>query len=131
MTTKRTSPIKEGNTLGKDHNTQAKKRIRKSKLRKTLEQLQSLEPQCLINIEKSVNEQEVDKEALSTSKWVINTIVTVTRAATAEESEITKLRWEGDRLGEEEEQTAKESEEEETPKTRFSLHVLPSKDDVN
>lgn len=116
-----------GNTKAKDAGNQKKKRLRKSELRKTLAALKALEPKSLDNIEKSVNGLEVDKESLQTSKWVVNSVVTITRAAVSEEQVINGLRMEMDKFESEDEE--KEPEETEV-KSKFSLVVLPKKTDL-
>lgn len=95
-----------------------------SKLRSTLAKLRQLEPKALENIEKSVNGEEVDKSQLDTSKWVISTSVTVAKAATAEEATVHGIR--SDLAGDNDEP----EEKEEDTKPRFSLHVLPKKEDL-
>ena len=95
-----------------------------SKLRSTLAKLRQLEPKALENIEKSVNGEEVDKSSLDTSKWVISTSISVSRAATAEEATVHGIR--SDLAGDNE----PEEKEDEEPKVRFSLHVLPKKEDL-
>lgn len=67
------------------------KRLRrtKSKIRVTLEALQKLEPDALKNIETSIKRKDIDKEALATAKWLITTMVTLNRAAIADE----QLSW--------------------------------------
>ena len=57
----------------------------KSKIRKTLEALQELEQDALKNIETSIKRKDIDKEALATAKWLITTMVTLNRAAIADE----------------------------------------------
>lgn len=116
--------FKPGNTLAKENNNQKKKRIRRSELRKTLAALKALEPKAIANIEKSINEQEIDKESLATSRWLVNSVVTITKAATQEEATLNGLRIEMDKLEE-------DAQEEETEvKSKFSLTVLPTKKDL-
>lgn len=114
----------KGNTVAKDNNNQAKKRIRKSKLRKTEEALRALEPKSLENIEKSVNGDEIDKESLATSKWVIQNIVVIGKAATADEEALNGLRWKADSLAKEEEEMEAEQEKEESTRPRFSTTMV-------
>lgn len=67
-----------------------------SNLRKTINELRKLEPKAIENISAVVNgvtstredgeEMEVDKLQLETSKWVIATISSMSRAATADEA---------------------------------------------
>lgn len=123
-----THGFSKGNTLAKENGNQARKRIRKSKLRKTEEALRKLEPKSLENIELSVNGKEVDKEVLASSKWIITNIMAVGKAAAAEEELIngTRLMME---QAERDEDEAREAEEV-VPQTRFSLTVLPTKKDV-
>lgn len=97
-----------------------------SKLRRTLNKLYALEDKSLENIQKSVEGQEVDKESLSTSRWVVNTIVNVNRAALSEELAIHGIRQKDNELADEVE---KEQEAEE-PVVKFSLVQLPTKSDL-
>ena len=101
----------------------ARNKIR-SPLRKTQREIEKFEVKALENIKRSVNGEEVDKEVLTTSKWVVNTKITISRAATAEEQLEHGIRQS------EEEADNTEEQEEETPKTRFSLHVLPTAKDL-
>lgn len=101
----------------------AKNKIR-SPLRKTQREIEKFETKALDNIRRSVEGEEVDKEVLTTSKWVINTKITISRAATAEE----QLEH-GIRQAEEEDYEA-QVEEDEQPKVKFSLHVLPTAKDL-
>ena len=101
----------------------AKNKIR-SPLRKTQREIEKFEVQALKNIERSVNGEEVDKEVLTTSKWVINTKITISRAATAEEQLEHGIRQTA------EPDTEVQEEEDEQPKVKFSLHVLPTAKDL-
>lgn len=100
----------------------SKNKIR-SPLRKTQREIEKFETKALDNIRRSVEGEEVDKEVLTTSKWVINTKITISRAATAEE----QLEH-GIRQAEEEEPEIVPEEEE--VRTKFSLHVLPTAKDL-
>ena len=95
-----------------------------STLRKTLSKLRNLESKSLENIEKSVNGEEVDKEVLSSSKWVVQQVVSVQKACVSEELAVHGIR--SDLAGDNE----PEEKEDEEPKVRFSLHVLPKKEDL-
>lgn len=117
--------FKAGNTHAKDNGNQARRRVRKSKLRKTEEALRKLEPKSLENIEKSVNGVEVDKESLMTSKWVITNIMAVGKAAALEEDLLNGLRLEMDKA-EAEEQEKEEAEKSPTGAV-FSLFVNEAK----
>lgn len=86
----------------------SKIRIQKSKLRATAERLRELEDTALINIKNSVEGKEVDQKMLDTSKWIVTSIVSVDRAAASEEAQLTKIRLEGKRDDEDEEQEVAE-----------------------
>ena len=74
------------------------------------------------NIENSVNGKEVDKEVLSSSKWVVQQVVSVQKACVAEELAVHGIRSDNA------EDVQEEKEEE--PVTRFSLQMLPSPKDL-
>lgn len=112
--------FKPGNTLAKQNDNQAKKRVRKSKLRKTLDKLYALEGKAMENVSKSVNGEQVEKSMVDSSKWVIQQIQAVTKAASQDEAEINGLRWEAQARAAEEEAESQDS----TPATVFSLHVV-------
>ena len=112
--------FKKGNTLAKDSNNQCKKRVRKSKLRKTLDKLYALEGKAMENIKTSVEGGTIDKSVIDSSKWVIQQIQAVTKASAQDEAEMNGLRWQADALAKEEEESEKDS----TPATVFSLHVV-------
>lgn len=122
MATSNANPV---NKPEKGSNTPTRRRVRKSKLRKTEEALRKLEPKSLENIELSVNGKEVDKEVLTSSKWVLTTIMALGKAAAVEE-ELTN----GTRLKFDEAEEQEAEKEEAVPSSRFSLHVLPKKDDL-
>lgn len=111
----------KGNRIAADNQNQAKKRIRKSKLRKTLDKLYALEGKAMENIKASVDGAEVDKEMLATSKWVVTNIMTVTKAAAQDEAEINGLRLEMDKA--EAEEADKEEQEKAPSGAVFSLFV--------
>lgn len=129
----KTEPVvdKEGKTA--DGRVVApRKRMRRSPLRKTLSKLRDLEPAALKLIEKSVNEESPDKEALATSRWVITNLMTLTKAASSEEDVINGMRLKMDaaQYGDSPEEEPEEEEEEVETKARFSLHILPTKKDL-
>lgn len=111
----------KGNRIAADNQNQAKKRIRKSKLRKTLEKLYALEGKAMENVKASVEGQTVDKAMLDTSKWVISNIMNVTKAAAQDEAEINGLRIEMDKA--EAEEAEKEEQEKAPSGAVFSLFV--------
>jgi hypothetical protein len=102
-------------------------RLKKSKLRKTEEKLLLLQDQAFKNISDSVNGISVDKEILSSSKWTVNTLVTVSRAALTEEATLNELRL----MVKGEEPPAPDADEDKQEVVpRFSLDYLPTKADL-
>lgn len=98
-----------------------RRRLRKSPLRKTLAKLTELEPYSLELVEKSVKQQTVDKESLQTAKWVLNSLISFSKAAIAEEDTINGLRL---KMNAQAEADDNEPEEEEKPTGAvFSLFV--------
>ena len=61
------------------------KRGRRSELRKLLKKLSELEDPALAIIEKSIQGEDIPKDQLSSSKWVVERIVSTTSAAVNEE----------------------------------------------
>lgn len=106
----------------------SKVRVKKSKLRQLAEKLQQREDIALAIIDRSLNEEKVDNEVVSSAKWVINSIVSVTKAASAEELGNFNARVKGKREDEEPEQTPSEIQQE--SKARLSLvYNAPDEDD--
>lgn len=70
------------------------KRITKSKLRILEEQLLEMKDKALDNIKKSINGEATDPDQLNSSKWLVNSIVTVSKASNAEEISYNKLKFE-------------------------------------
>lgn len=113
------------NPAGRPKDTPEKKaqRLKRSKLRRTEAQLRELNPQALENIRKSVNGETIDKEVVSTSKWVVTTTVAVAKAALAEEMELNGSL----KVREANESEVMDADEEETsPMAEFSLDMLPT-----
>lgn len=105
-----------------------------SKLRSTLRKLQEMEADALNNIKESISRKAVDKEAIATSKWLISTIVSVNRAASADETVMLTSRIHDDELKMREEELAQASEEKKEGTTgnviRFSTKMpVPSDDE--
>lgn len=98
----------DGEKSNRNTKSNSKVRIQKSKLRATAEKLREIEPTALENIKKSVEGKDVEGKMLDTSKWVITSIIALDRAAAGEEASLTKLRMEGKRPDEEEEQEVAE-----------------------
>lgn len=82
------------NPAGRPKETPEQKaaKLKQSKLRKTEKALINLNPAALENIRKSVEGEDIDKEVVNTSKWVVTTTVTVSKAAMVEEMELNGLK---------------------------------------
>lgn len=118
----------DGEKSNRNVKNNSKVRIQKSKLRATAEKLREIEPKALENIKKSVEGEKVEAQQLDSSKWVISSIISLDRAASSEEASLTKIRMEGKRDDEPEEQTPAEIQKELRP--RLSLvYQEPSEDD--
>lgn len=115
----------EGNTVGKDNHR--KKRIRKSKLRKTLDKLYELEPKAMENIKAAVEGELIDKTTVDVSKWVVQQLQAVTKSATLEEAEMNGLRL---KMDEYEKDDDDKDDKIETPTAAavFSLNVVPRRE---
>lgn len=104
------------------------KRITKSKLRILEEQLLEMKDKALANIKKSIDGEAIDTEQLGSSKWLVNSIVTVSKSANAEEISYNKLKFEVKDSLEAGEQTPEEIAKEVRP--RLSLvYNEPDQDD--
>lgn len=95
----------------------SKVRIQKSKLRQLADKLRQREDIALELIDKSLNSQEVNADSVASAKWVIQSLVSVEKAANADEISNFKARLEGKR--DPEEQTPEEIKSELKP--RLSL----------
>ena len=134
MTKKITNPNPSPSTrFGAERSNQnlkgnSKVRIKKSKLRELADKLRTREDIALALIDKSLNNETVNSEAVASAKWVINSIVSVEKAASSDEITNFKARAEGKRDSEEEEQTPEQIKSEMKP--RLSLvFVEPDEDD--
>lgn len=91
----RFKPNTSGNPKGLPKGTRTKP---KSKLRTTLAALQAMEEDALKNIKENIKRKDVDKEVLATSKWLISSIISVNRAAAADEANILAARVHSDEM---------------------------------
>lgn len=111
-----------------------RRRVTRSKLRKTQAKLHTLEAKSLENIEQAVNGKTVDKQVVETSKWVVSQLQSIAKSAAADEAELNGLRFKAieleQREGEVEDKEPEAEQEEQKAKPRFSLVQLPSKDDL-
>lgn len=125
MTKKKTNPNPSPETrFGAERSNQnlkgnSKVRIKKSKLRELADKLRTREDIALALIDKSLNNETVNSESVASAKWVINSIVSVEKAASSDEITNFKARAEGKRDSEEEEQTPEQINREMKP--RLSL----------
>ena len=104
------------------------KRITKSKLRILEEQLLEMKDKALENIKKQIDGVAIDTEQASASKWLVNSLVTVSKAANAEEISYNKLKFEVKDSLEAGEESPKEIEQQLKP--RLSLvYTDPTEDD--
>lgn len=87
----------DGNRSNRNTKSNSKIRIQKSKLRETAAKLREIEPTALENIKNSVEGKDVDPKQLSSSQWVVSSIIALDRAAANEEASLTKIRLEGKR----------------------------------
>ena len=92
---------------------------KQSKLRATEKKLMKLTPQAIINIEKSVKGESVDKEVLSTSKWVVTTSAAISKQAMMEELEINGIK---DKLAQKEIEDS-QAEDDENGNAIFSMDL--------
>lgn len=109
----------DGELSNRNTKGNSKVRIKKSKLRELADKLRTREDIALALIDKSLSSQEVNSESVASAKWVINSIVSVEKAASSDEITNFKARAEGKRDSEEEEQTPEQIKSELRP--RLSL----------
>lgn len=114
------------NPAGRPKQTPEQKaaKLKESKLRKTEKALLDLNKTALENIRKSVEGEDIDKEVVNTSKWVVTTTVAVSKAAMVEEIELNGLKDKAGRDALIEAQA--EDDDSSAPLAEFSLHMLPT-----
>lgn len=95
----------------------SKVRINKSKLRQLADKLREREDIALDLIDKSLKNEQVNADSVASAKWIIQSLVSVEKAANADEISNFKARLEGKR--DPEEQTPEEIKSELKP--RLSL----------
>lgn len=116
-----------GNTIAKDSGNMRRKRIRKSPMRKTLVKFLELEPYAVEKVEKSLKEDNVDKESLATAKWLISSIMQLSKAVSVDEDILNGTRLKMDAA--EAEEAEKEEQERAPSGAVFSLFVNEAKKD--
>lgn len=103
-------------------------RIKKSKLRELADKLIERQDIALQLIDKSLKSEQVDPDAVASAKWIITSINSVVKSASAEELGSFNARLKGKRDDEPEEQTPAEISKELKP--RLSLvYVDPDEQD--
>lgn len=103
-------------------------RIQKSKLRELADKLLERQETALQLVDKSLKAEEVNADSVASAKWVLNSIVSVIKSASAEELGSFNARLKGKRDDEEAEQSPKEIAAELKP--RLSLvYVDPDEDE--
>ena len=105
----------------------SKVRINKSKLRELADKLLERQGIALELIDKSLNSKPVDPDAVASAKWVIASINSVIKSASAEELGSFNARLKGKREDEIEEQTPSEIAKELKP--RLSLVYVDLSDE--
>lgn len=128
-------PAPKGNRQGFTNNPENRNskgirgpRVRKSELRKLIAKLSKMEDKAVNNIERSIDGEEIPKEQLSSSRWLVERLASLTTAAVNEEQRRNAIKQS---LQENSEDTPDEDTSEgmtEKP-VRFSLHMLPKKED--
>lgn len=109
----------DGEKSNRNTKGNSKVRIQKSKLRVLAEKLLERQDIALELIDKSLNSKPVDPDAVASAKWVIASINSVIKSASAEELGSFNARLKGKRDDEPEEQTPAEISKELKP--RLSL----------
>lgn len=97
----KSTQFKKGNKAAADR---VKFRRPRSRIRQTLTSLQEMEETAIKTIKDSLEGKNKDKEAVATAKWLINAIVTVNRAAIADEQFTFSVRTYRDDLKREQEE---------------------------
>lgn len=105
----------------------SKVRINKSKLRVLADKLLERQDIALELVDKSLAGKEVNADSVASAKWVLNSIVSVIKSASAEELGSFNARLKGKREDEEPEQTPKEIAAELKP--RLSLVYIDPEDE--
>lgn len=101
-------------------------RIKKSKLRELADKLIERQDIALQLIDKSLKSEEVNPDAVASAKWIITSINSVVKSASAEELGSFNARLKGKRDDEPEEQTPSEISRELKP--RLSLVYVDPED---
>lgn len=118
----------DGELSNRNTKGNSKVRINKSKLRVLADKLLERQDIALELVDKSLAGKEVNADSVASAKWVLNSIVSVIKSASAEELGSFNARLKGKREDEEPEQTPAEISRELKP--RLSLvYVDPTEDE--
>lgn len=118
----------QGERSNRNTKGNSKVRIQKSKLRELADKLLERQDIALQLIDKSLKSEQVDPDAVASAKWVISSINSVVKSASAEELGSFNARLKGKRDDEPEEQSPAEISRELKP--RLSLvYIDPEEDD--
>jgi len=118
----------DGEKSNRNNKGNSSTRIKKSKLRELADKLIERQDIALQLIDKSLKSEEVNPDAVASAKWIITSINSVVKSASAEELGSFNARLKGKRDDEETEQTPAEISKELKP--RLSLvYVEPDQDE--
>ena len=109
----------DGEKSNRNTSGNSRVRIKKSKLRELADKLLERQDIALQLIDKSLKSEEVNPDAVASAKWIITSINSVVKSASAEELGSFNARLKGKRDDEEPEQTPAEISKELKP--RLSL----------
>jgi len=98
----------DGEKSNRNEKGNSSTRIKKSKLRELADKLLERQDIALQLVDKSLAGTDVNADSVASAKWVLNSIVSVIKNATAEELGSFNARLKGKRDEEEAEQTPKE-----------------------
>ena len=118
----------DGEKSNRNNKGNSSTRIKKSKLRELADKLIERQDIALQLIDKSLKSEEVNPDAVASAKWIITSINSVVKSASAEELGSFNARLKGKRDDEETEQTPAEISKELKP--RLSLvYVEPDENE--
>lgn len=121
--------FEKGNNLGNKNGAPPGPRVRKSKMRSLEDDMLKLKTKAMENVGKVIEgkEEEVGKEQLTTSRWLLGQLVSVNKACVTEELAMHNIKMKNKEAAEELEES--QAAEEEAP-VKFSLVQLPTKSDL-
>lgn len=117
----------DGEKSNRNEKGNSRVRINKSKLRVLADKLLERQDIALELVDKSLAGKEVNADSVASAKWVLNSIVSVIKSASAEELGSFNARLKGKREDEPEEQTPQQIQQELKP--RLSLVYVDPNDD--